>query len=352
MDFSTDGELMMDSPQNSDHGLEIEMVEDDSEFELDFSSEIQQDTSIQHKTETTRPLESISPMDLEFSTDEDDNEFDDDEFDTDEELIQSSNVTATAVKSASSRQSSENKMSLNKSDSQQTTLGGHLIKSGNQNATLFGDKPNLFDKNPLFENKKKISTIGKFIFIFLFLVFVAITGYATCIMTGIKIPYISDIKTPYISDIKIPYIEKIPYIDKILPQKPEPIKLTPDQKTVTSKFITNTISGKLFFITGNVINNSKISCKDIKIKGSLLSANKLKVKEKIVICGNIISEDQLKTLDMNAINSILYSSDGNKKFTVESGQSIPFMIVFSDFPDNLENFTVTVTGFERITDKK
>ncbi len=128
--------------------------------------------------------------------------------------------------------------------------------------------------------------------------------------------------------------------------------LNPEQKTVSGKFVTNAMAGTLFIIKGEISNKSKVACKDIKVEGTLIAANKVKVKNKVVFCGNVIPEEQLKILDMNAINSTLYSSDGSKKFTVEPEQSIPFMIVFSDFPDNLENFTVAVIDFKQVNAKE
>ncbi|MBF0467739.1 MAG: DUF3426 domain-containing protein [Desulfamplus sp.] len=338
-------ELDMDFSTDSDQGLEIEM-EDDSEFDFDFSSENNQNiTDTTKKTETMRNTESISPIEFDFDTDEE-LENDEDMFDVDP--ADKFDQKAAPQKDSFNKPVPEQKISLNKSKSatQQTSLGGQPIKSSSHGSTLLGNRPNIFEDTSLFEERKKPGK-GKLFLVLLFLIILAIAGYAGSIATGIKIPYISDIKLPHMSDIKIPYI------DKFLSPKPEPVKLTAEQKTVSGRFITNAISGTLFVITGQVVNHSKIACKDIKIEGTLLATNKLKVKDKTVLCGNIISEDQLLSLDMNAINSILYSSDSNKRFTVEPGRSIPFMIVFSDFPSNLENFTVSVTSYKRIEmDKK
>jgi len=328
MDFFTDGESKVDGHKASDQGLEIE-IEDGSEFDFDFSGQNESDTKAK-KTELD--MESISPMDLDFSTDED-IESNDDDFDDDYDDI-SDHVKGTR-QNISDSQVTKKGISLNKPETQSSTLGGHPIRSTIQGSTLLGDRTNLFQENAVFDTKKR-SGVRKFILISIVLTIFAIVGYAAITMTGTKISYMSTIK--------------IPYIDKIFSPKPESIKLTPEQNTVSGRFVTNSVSGTLFIITGQVINYSKVRCKEIKIQGTLLATNKSKVKEKTVLCGNIISEDQLKTLDTNAINSILYSSDNSKKFTLEPGQSIPFMVVFSDFPDNLENFTVAVTDFKQVTE--
>ncbi|MBF0411494.1 MAG: zinc-ribbon domain-containing protein [Desulfamplus sp.] len=344
MDFSTttDGELPIDASSGSNQGLEIE-IEDDSEFDFDFSSENELGKNITKgidKTEIQHKSESISPMDMDFSTD--------DEFDSDDDMFDDVYVQPDApileTKNNDNIKATDAKPSMIKSENQQTTLGGQPIISTSPSSTLLGNRPNLFENSALFEKKSKFG-IGRLVIIPIVLILLVIAGYTASIMTGIKIPYLSDVKIPYIFDIKIPYI------DKIFSPQPEPVKLTPDQKTVNGKFVNNTISGTLFVINGEIVNHSKISCKDVRVEGTLIAANKVKVKNKTVFCGNIISEEQLKTLDTNSINLILSSSDAKKKFTVEPGKSIPFMVVFSDFPDNLENFTVAVTDFKRVSEK-
>ena len=52
---------------------------------------------------------------------------------------------------------------------------------------------------------------------------------------------------------------------------------------------------------------------------------------------------------MAAINTLLVKETGNNlsNVNIKPGRSIPFMVVFSDLPENLENFTVNVEGFDR-----
>ena len=168
----------------------------------------------------------------------------------------------------------------------------------------------------------------------------AIAGYAGAIMTGVEIPYLSDLK--------------IPYIDKFIqPPPPEPVKLTPVKKTVTSRFLVNKASGTLFVIKGDVINQSAVSCKNITLKGTLITKEKKKAQSSAVLCGNILVEERLKTMDIKAINTLLTNSTSNsEKLMVAPGKTIPFLLVFADLPENLETFTVSVTDFERVPIKK
>ena len=188
------------------------------------------------------------------------------------------------------------------------------------------------------EEFKKPVNVAKPVLIILFLAILLLGGYSTCIMYNIEIPYISTIRIPFLSDYLKP-----------LPPPPIPIRLAPEKKSVTGRFVTNTVAGTLFVITGNVINTSEVVCNHIKIKGTLITKDNVKAKDKTVYCGNIISEEDLKAMEMAAIETLLLKETGNNlsNVSIKPGQSVPFMIVFSDLPPNLENFTVNVADFEK-----
>lgn len=185
--------------------------------------------------------------------------------------------------------------------------------------------------------KKPIKT-RKSITIILLLTIMTLTAYSVCIFYGIKIPYISTVKVPYLSDFLAPE-----------PPAPEPVNLAPDKQSVNGRFVTNSTAGTLFVITGKVTNTSNVTLSKIKVKGTLITRDKVKAKTKIVPCGNLISEEQLKNAEMSQINLLLAGETGNNlsNTNIQPGRSIPFMIVFSDLPENLENFTVNMEEFER-----
>ncbi|MFO7749948.1 MAG: DUF3426 domain-containing protein [Desulfobacteraceae bacterium] len=123
----------------------------------------------------------------------------------------------------------------------------------------------------------------------------------------------------------------------------------PDKKSVKGRFITNSPEGTLFVITGQVTSNSVKPASHAKVTGTLLTKGKVKAREKTVFCGNVIDEEKLKTLDMAKIEELLSNRDGKNgtNTSITMAQPVSFMIVFSDLPDNLENFTVTVAGFDK-----
>ena len=192
---------------------------------------------------------------------------------------------------------------------------------------------------PSSRRRKKKSRIGTPVLLLL-LIFLLVAGaYIASIMTGYKIPYISDIQIPFIEQ----YLKKP--AREIVDAKP-----LPNQKSVNGRFVTNSIAGTLFVITGRVENPSNIAYKHIQISGSLITKDKQEAKIKNVYCGNIIPEDMLKTGKIADINKIMAVKTGNNNLNanIKPKADIPFMIVFSDLPDKLQNFTVKVISFEKV----
>jgi predicted Zn finger-like uncharacterized protein len=190
--------------------------------------------------------------------------------------------------------------------------------------------------------KQKKSSIGAPVLILL-LLFVLVAGaYVASIMTGYKIKYLSDVEIPYVTD----------YIEKHMPKKEPAIndmKPVINQKSVNGKFVSNATAGNLFVITGRVENQSAVAFKHIQIKGSLSTKETLEAKTKLVYCGNLIDEAMLKASNINEIESLLLVKDGkhNTNLNIKPGASVPFMVVFSDYPEEkLENFIVRVHSFE------
>ena len=67
-------------------------------------------------------------------------------------------------------------------------------------------------------------------------------------------------------------------------------------------------------------------------------------KAETVFCGNIISDIDLANAEQAIIQERLQnrSGDNGTNEKVAPGDAIPFMIVFSNLPDNLEEFTLEV----------
>ena len=208
----------------------------------------------------------------------------------------------------------------------------------NEKMPLEEEKP-VLTTTPHPSRRQKKSGIGTPVLLLL-LVFLLVAGaYITSVMTEYKIPYISDVQIPFIEQ----YLKKPS--NEILDVKP-----LPNQESVNGRFVANTTAGTLFVITGRIDNPSDTARRHIQIQGTLITKDMNKTKTKNVYCGNIIPEEMLKTGNIADINKILSVKTGNNHLNsnIEPEANIPFMIVFSDLPDQLQNFTVKVIGFESV----
>ncbi len=200
------------------------------------------------------------------------------------------------------------------------------------------EAPPVLEKQTTRMRNEKKSFFGKFILAIILLFLLVAGAWVASLMTGYKIPYLSDVKIPFIENlIKIKSTEKAD------------IKPIPNQKSVNGRFVTNSTAGTLFVITGTVENPSKTINSHIEIKGVLITKGKVEAKTKIVFCGNIITEDMLKTGNITDINKLLLVKEGqqNANVNIKPGATVPFMLVFSDLPENLQNFTVRVSDFTK-----
>ncbi len=179
--------------------------------------------------------------------------------------------------------------------------------------------------------------------ILLVVVFLATAGaYAASLFLGYKIPWLSQ--------------SKLPIIDKLIAQEDavstDPIPSV-DQADLSSKFISNENDGELFVITGIVRNPPNMAYHHIQVKGTLLTKDQKRVSTKRSFCGNIVSDEILKTGYLSKINSLLSNKlgmNGNNS-NLAPGALVPFMLVFPELSEEMANFSVEVEGFEKVAPK-
>jgi predicted Zn finger-like uncharacterized protein len=186
--------------------------------------------------------------------------------------------------------------------------------------------------------RKKKSAISAPVLILVLAFFLVTGAYVASKMTGYKIPYLSDLNITFIDQ----YLKK--------PAIPAPaLKPVPNQKSVNGRFVTNSTAGTLFVITGRVKNPSDTAYSYIEVKGALITKGKKQARTKTAFCGNILTEEMLKNSNIADINKKLSVKSGNhnSNINIKPGASVPFMIVFSNLPEKLQNFTVKVVGFKK-----
>ena len=112
----------------------------------------------------------------------------------------------------------------------------------------------------------------------------------------------------------------------------------------THKFITNATAGRLLVISGNVLNDYKGDRSRIYLLGTLLATGNRTVATRRVYAGNTLTNAQLESMEPTEIDTQLNkpAGDNSRNLNVRPGQSIPFMLVFSELPSDLSEFTVEV----------
>jgi len=187
---------------------------------------------------------------------------------------------------------------------------------------------------------KKTRPVGKSgpfkIILVLLLLLVLGLGAAVVVLdkyVGIEIPYVTE------------YVKQVPYLNQLMKSDMKQVGEI-STSNIKSKFVDNGESGRLFVITGKVKNEFPQSRRFIKLKGKLFASGKTLVKEETVFCGNILTDIQLAQMSLADIGKKLSNRFGDNKSNVKvkSGQELPFMMVFSDFPQDLEEFTIEVVG--------
>ena len=155
---------------------------------------------------------------------------------------------------------------------------------------------------------------------------------------GVHIPYVTDLT------------RSIPFVGEFVQpqgQVSDPAgNLHLSTLNINSRFIENESAGRLFIITGEVKNGYTVARRHIAVNGKIYSQGKQLVKSENVFSGNILTDLDLKNLSFEEIQGRLNTKGGTgmANLDVKPGASIPFMLVFSDLPENLEEFTIEVTG--------
>ena len=174
--------------------------------------------------------------------------------------------------------------------------------------------------------KKRIS---KPLLVLLILVLLGGGCYGTYVLLdfmNIKIPFISDYLNPQDSDTTG--------------------NLMIETLDVDSRFVVNAKAGKLFVITGQIKNGYSDVRSYIRVIGKLYTKGKILAQTGTVFCGNVLSDIELSNMEVAAIKKRLSNRLGDNKsnMQVKPGQELPFMIVFANLPDNLEEFAIEVAG--------
>ncbi|MDZ7699200.1 MAG: DUF3426 domain-containing protein [Deltaproteobacteria bacterium] len=113
-------------------------------------------------------------------------------------------------------------------------------------------------------------------------------------------------------------------------------------KGVSGSFLDAEKAGNLFLIRGEVSNKYRKPRSYILIKGNIIDEKGQVIKSELAYAGNTFTDEELKTISYEEIKRAMKNKDGmaRQNFNIPPGETIPFMIVFRNLPDNLSEFTV------------
>ncbi len=170
--------------------------------------------------------------------------------------------------------------------------------------------------------------------ILLLIIALLLAGLYAMTLLGIKVPYVSDLVNGNTQQV----------VDS---------QGTAQLKTdnIDSKFITNKNDGRLFVITGKVVNQYDHARGAILIKGNIFARGGKLIKGKSSYCGNILSDLDLGAKPFAEIQKYLSNKAGNNgtgSLKVEPGKNIPFMIAFEGLPADIEEFSVELIHSDKL----
>ncbi len=122
----------------------------------------------------------------------------------------------------------------------------------------------------------------------------------------------------------------------------KPINIGVNVSDSRGYFLKNIRGQQLFVIEGNVTNTTEHPVSFIKLTANISDNNNNLIATKDFFAGNMLSDDDLRTLTSDQINSNLNNEMGQslKNFNIPPKTSIPFMVVLFDVPDNITSFAV------------
>ncbi len=134
----------------------------------------------------------------------------------------------------------------------------------------------------------------------------------------------------------------VPFIGNLLPPQDRDIGgVIVVKSEVKSRFVENYESEKLLVITGQVRNETAVPRKLVKIRANIYANGGIVAKE-TAYCGNLLTDSDLSHTAPAIIKDRLSTPAASK--SIEPGEGAKFMIVFFEVPDNMEEFTLEITG--------
>jgi len=169
-------------------------------------------------------------------------------------------------------------------------------------------------------------------------------GALALLGAAVIVPRSLDIQVPFLSDLEVPFL------GKVFQSQPEDvlgnIRMAPIAEKLTAEFVDHPGAGRLCVVRGQVRNNYDHPRSAIRVTAKLFKKDKTQAKAATVYAGNVLASQDLLVKDIAAISAALKTKEGvnNQNVGVKPGQTVPFMVVFDNLPDNLDEYSVEVAG--------
>ncbi|WP_239027882.1 DUF3426 domain-containing protein [Geomonas subterranea] len=117
-------------------------------------------------------------------------------------------------------------------------------------------------------------------------------------------------------------------------------------KNALASFHQNKEAGELFVVNGEAVNSFRKARASIQVKVSIFDKGGKVLLQKTAFCGNRLSAEQLSTLPMAKIESIMNNQFGDSlsNLGVKPDQSIGFVVAIANVPKEAADFGVEVVG--------
>ncbi|MEA2014763.1 MAG: DUF3426 domain-containing protein [Thermodesulfobacteriota bacterium] len=149
-------------------------------------------------------------------------------------------------------------------------------------------------------------------------------------------------------------IEALPKVGEIVGTKDEDIpneslaRMGVDLLNVKERFAKNWVAGDIMVIEGTVVNNNEYAVSHMRVIGKILDSSGNIIAEEESICGNILTDVELKSLTEEEIIQELSNPYGRdfSVAVVEPGKDIPFMLALVMPSGEASEFLVELVGIE------
>jgi predicted Zn finger-like uncharacterized protein len=113
-----------------------------------------------------------------------------------------------------------------------------------------------------------------------------------------------------------------------------------------ASFYQNPQAGELFVVTGEAVNSFRKPRASIQVRVSLYDKSGKVLMQKTAYCGNRLSKEQLTTLPLDKLESIMNNQFGDSlsNLGVKPGQPIGFVVAIANVPKEAADFGVEVVG--------